>query len=128
MSFMAALNRPDADGLAGGQGLGEHVVGVAADHREVAHLAAMAGVVLGVEVQAQAGHGVEQRPVGLAVAAGGSPPLIPQLAEQIDHDRGAVLARSPSGRPHRARTCCSYWLVTQASMVWWPLLWGRGHR
>ena len=49
----------------------QHVGGVAAHHREVAHLAAMAGVVLGIEMQAQAGHGMQHRPVGLAVAAWG---------------------------------------------------------
>ena len=30
------------------------------------------------------------------------------------------------GRPHTARSCCSNWLVTHASMVRCPELWGRG--
>ena len=32
----------------------------------------------------------------------------------------------PSGRPQIARTSCSNWLVTQASIVQWPELCGRG--
>ena len=28
--------------------------------------------------------------------------------------------------PATARSCCSNWLVTQASIVWWPELCGRG--
>ena len=33
---------------------------------------------------------------------------------------------SPKGNPVIARTCASYWLVVQASIVAWPELWGRG--
>ena len=32
----------------------------------------------------------------------------------------------PNGKPHTARSCCSNWLVTQASKVRCPELWGRG--
>ena len=40
----------------------------------------------------------------------------------------AGISRSvaPRGNPHRARTCCSNWLVTAASIVKCPELCGRG--
>ena len=40
----------------------------------------------------------------------------------------AGLSRSadPNGNPQSARTCCSNWLVTAASIVRCPELWGRG--
>ena len=39
---------------------------------------------------------------------------------------GASISVQPSGRPQTARSCCSNWLVMQASMVRWPELCGRG--
>ena len=39
---------------------------------------------------------------------------------------GRIRSVDPSGNPHTARTCCSNWLVTAASKVRWPELWGRG--
>ena len=39
---------------------------------------------------------------------------------------GMTRSVGPSGKPHRARTCCSNWLVTPASIVKCPELCGRG--
>lgn len=39
---------------------------------------------------------------------------------------GVFIDGSPRGRPTTARKCCSYCDVKQASIVWWPLLWGLG--
>ncbi len=104
----------DADGGAGGQGGLLHLFGVVADEREVAHLAPRSGVVLAVEVQLQVRDGVELGPVRLAVGVA----FVPQVAQAGSTMTDAECARgSPSGRPHRARTCCSNWLVTQASRV-----------
>jgi hypothetical protein len=41
----------------------------------------------------------------------------PQVAQQVEHDRGRVLARRTSGRPASVRTCRSNCDTSQASML-----------
>jgi hypothetical protein len=55
---------------------------IVAHHGEVAHLATRAGFAFIVEVELAFGVGEEGGPVGGA--------LLPKVAEQIDHDGGAV--------------------------------------
>ena len=61
---------------------------------------------------ARAGHLIERR---FDTLSGG---------EQARVQLARVLA--PSGSPHTARTCCSNWLVVNASIVRCPELCGRG--
>ena len=85
----------DADRGTRGERALEHGLGIITGHHEVAHLAPRAGVVLAVQVQAQAGHRVQQRPFGLAVGAVALAVLVPQLAEQVQ--KTALAARAAIG-------------------------------
>jgi hypothetical protein len=66
-----------------------------------------------------------------AAAQSGSRAAWPPVGNQQSPSRFAIAAGAtsrvePSGRPHTARTCCSNWLVSQASIVRWPELCVRG--
>ena len=45
-----------------------------------------------------------------------------QYAQQFHITTGLISSVDPSGRPQTARSCCSNWLVMQASKVKWPEL------
>ena len=82
--------------------------------RDVAHLAAGQGLGLAVEMELGAGVGEDSRQRSTSAP-------IRFFITACECGSG-----EPSGRPQIARTSCSNWLVTQASMVQCPELCGRG--
>ena len=86
---------------------------------QVSHLAARAGLDLAVEMQ-------------LDLRRSGRPPPSPARRRSTGRradwpwPRDAAAPSTPAGSPHTARSCCSNWLVTEASKVRWPELCGRG--
>ena len=89
------------------------------DDREVAHLAARLR-----------GRPCRRDAASRRAAAGGAPSRARRSLHRSPSRLAIAAGRSrsgdPSGRPQTARTCCSNWLVTQASKVRWPELCGRG--
>ena len=91
--------------------------------RQVSHLAARPRFELAVEMQLDVGEAAS------AAAQSGSPASPAQATDRRagwpSPPAAAVRSSRAAGR-RSARTCCSNWLVTQASNVRWPELCGRG--
>ena len=109
------------EGASRRQGAVKRGLGIGVKHRQVAHFSAGGWRPLAVKVKFDAG--IERQ---RGIPARLSARLFPQVAEQIDHRRRHQQVGRPRGNPHNARTCCSNWLVTAASIVRCPELWGRG--
>ena len=76
----------------------------------MAHLSALARLLLAVEVQP--GGGIVQHSIPLRLA------VFPQLAEEVHHrDAGDEDARLAEGQPADRGTCCSNWLTRHTSSV-----------
>ncbi len=94
-NHVSSLKRSNAEDVGGLQRSGAGLLGRGRGDVQVAHLAGALGIDLAVQVQVGAGQGQDLLPGG---RLGGVAVLEPQVAQQVQHHGGAVLARLHQGQ------------------------------